>query len=138
MLVAALIFVISMAAMIQFAVFTWRARLLRTASEELSCESGSTVESTFKLLQSQDFRDIYACEELCPQLATQDASCLRSVQLYYRFLRFLAALCDANLTKGSSLDWIQREIALCARYATVVLSNRLERNRALLAELNSF
>ncbi|HXZ12661.1 MAG TPA: hypothetical protein VEG64_09735 [Candidatus Sulfotelmatobacter sp.] len=129
MLAAALIFVISLAAMIQFAVFTWRAGLLR-ATSEVADSAG------LNSLQSNDFGKMAAYQQLCPELAGGEASKLRSVRLYYVFLQFLTSLSGSVFPAESG--WTHREMVLCARYASVVLSQRLERNQAQMAEVRSF
>ena len=129
MLAAALIFVISLAAMIQFAVFTWRAGLLRVASE-------APETTPLNSLQISDFGKMAAYQQLCPELAGGEASKLRSVRLYYAFLQFLTSLSGSLFPADSG--WTHREMALCARYASVVLSQRLERNQAQMAEVRSF
>jgi len=129
MLAAALIFVISLAAMIQFAVFTWRAGLLRVASEAPESAASNS-------LQSNDFGKVSAYQQLCPELAGSESGKLRSVRLYYQFLQFLTSLSGSLFPADSG--WTHREMVLCARYASVVLSQRLERNQAQIAEVRSF
>jgi len=129
MLAASLIFVISLATMIQFAAFTWHAGLLRVASE---APEGAPDNS----LQVNDFRSMAAYQQMCPELAGGSARKLRSVRLYYQFLQFLNSLSGSLLPAESG--WTQREMALCTRYATAVLSQRMERNLAHMAEVRSF
>lgn len=137
MLTAALIFVISMVAMVHFAVSSWRAGLLRLAAKPLPDDSDSAATPTLALLQSQDFEALSALQEICPDLSDGKAPKLRSVSVYYRVLRSLNALRNAILPRASATGWAQSEMALCTRCAAVLLSQRLERNRALLAEARS-
>jgi len=51
-------------------------------------------------------------------------------------LQFAISIGDAILPSAAS--WAQREMALCTRYATVTLAQRLERNQVVAAELSSF
>jgi hypothetical protein len=122
MLVATFILVISVAALVQFAAFTWRAGLLRVAAED-----------TCNLLEPQDFAGVSAYQRLCPETGSGNGSNLRSVRLYHSFLQSLS-----NLTGSGEQGWAHREMALCTRYATVVLSQRMQRNQALAAEARSF
>jgi hypothetical protein len=122
MLVAAFILVISVAALVQFAAFTWRAGLLKLAAED-----------TCNLLESKGFADVSAYQRLCPEAGSAGGPNLRSVRIYHSFLQFLS-----NLTGSGELGWAQREMALCTRYASVVLSQRMQRNQALAAEARSF
>ena len=122
MLIAAFIFVISLSAAVQFAVMTWRGELARVAL-------GGTALDARNLLNSKEFPDVSAYQNLCPELTAGSAPKLGSVQLYYNLLQ---------AAKSLSGTWANREMALCARYASVVLAQRLERNQAFLAELRSY
>lgn len=122
MLVAAFILVISVAALVQFAAFTWRAGLLRVAAQD-----------TCNRLESKDFNDVSAYQRLCPETGSGTGPNLRSVRLYHTFLQFLS-----DVTGASQQGWAQREMALCTQYTTVVLSQRMQRNQALAAEARSF
>jgi hypothetical protein len=121
MLIAAFIFVISLGAMIQFVALTWRAGLVQTAAQDFLFSND---------LKINDFRDVAAFQKLSPDLGGGSAPKLRSVSLYYRMLQFLGA-------DGAS-GWANREMALCTRYATVVLSRQLASNQAFAAEMRSF
>src|SRR5271163_1547870 len=125
MLISAFILVITIAAMVQFAVFTWRAGLLHTASEPLP--NGMELSPLSRiLLESKNFKAVSAYQELCPEVGAGAGSHLGSVRLYYRFLQFMSTLGSSAL-EAVTPSWTQREMALCTRYATVVLSHRLER-----------
>jgi hypothetical protein len=138
MLIAAFILVISVAALVQFAAFTWRAGLLRVASEPLPSQA-ETGYVPCNLLQLKDFEDVSAYQELCPEIGADAGQALRSVRLYYRFLQFMSTL-GSSIQEAAmpTTGWTQREMALCTRYAAVVLSQRMERNHALAAEVRSY
>jgi len=140
MMIAAFIFVISTAALIQFGVFTWRAGLLRVASEPLLDGSESAEESSRKILNGQDFSEVMARHDLCPDLKGGSGPSLRPVQIYYSCMRALNSLGNLIVSPGAPGfgDWTQREMALCAQYTAVVLSQRLQRNQILAAEARSF
>ncbi|HUJ31022.1 MAG TPA: hypothetical protein VLY23_07050 [Candidatus Acidoferrum sp.] len=137
MLIAAFIFVMSMAAVIQFAALSWRAGLLRVASEPLAEEWEAIAASSSKSLISQGFTRLAAYNKLCPDVATGSAPKLVAVRLYHQLLRAAQACCEAT-APSMNLDWTSREMALCTRYAAVTLSHRLERNQALLASVRAF
>ena len=126
MLIAAFIFVISAVAMVQFAVFSWRASLIHAVSAGSSCN----------LLKSNSFEDVAAYQKLCPELTVNPAPKLRSVRLYYSLLRAVRDLGAAFMPSASA--WTNREMALCTQFAAVTLSQRMERNQALLAEVRSY
>ena len=141
MLIAAFILVISTAAMVQFAVFTWRAGLLRVASEPVLAQAeAESAEASHNLLNGKDFKQVLARQDLCPDLDTGSAPSLRPVRIYYSVLRVLHGLGNLIVSPGAPGfgGWTQREMALCTRYAAVVLSHRVQTNQALAAEVRSF
>jgi hypothetical protein len=130
MLIAALIFVMSSAVIIQFGLLSWRSALIRVASEALPAAREASVIAVAKPLISEEFANITAYGKLCPDFADGSYLKLRSVRLYYRGLQLLRSL--------SEMAWTAREMTLCTRYAAVMLSHRLERNQAMLASVRSF
>lgn len=136
MLVAALIFVISMAAVIQFAVLSWRAALLKGALEPLPAEWEPAANSMAKSLIHNEFVNITAYSKMCPDLGGDAKSKLRSLRIYYRFLELLEGFNRAIARQN--MAWTAREMALCTRCATVMLSHQLERTQALSAAARSF
>jgi hypothetical protein len=131
-MMAALIFVISVAAVIQFAVFSWRAGLLSFSAEPLSETLKSAAEPFANPLNPKDFRVFAALQGLCPDLAPTRSHELWHVRLYYRALETLESLAPAFRA------WSQREMATCTRYLAVDLDQRLQRNLACFADLRSY
>ena len=139
MFISAFILVICSAAMVQFAAFGWRAGLLRTiASEPLGERAEQTAAMSRNLLNGKDFADVSTLQGLCPDLREASAN-LRSVRLYYSFLRLLNQLGDFVVAPGAEGfgGWTSREMALCTQYTAAVLSQRLRRNQELAAEVRS-
>jgi hypothetical protein len=136
MLIAALIFVISLAATLQFVVLSWRAVVLKVASEPLSAAWEPLVGSLAKSFVSKGFSSLTAYSQLCPDLEGGVGPRVRTLRLYYRFLQ----LCEriSSLITPNAAVWPAREMALCTRCAAVVLSHRMEQNQALLAAARSF
>src|ERR1700691_6552184 len=86
MFISAFILVICSAAMIQFAVFSWRAGFLRTiATEPAGDQAELTAEICRNLLDGKDFADVSSLQGLCPDLKNGRVS-LRTVRVYYSFL----------------------------------------------------
>lgn len=136
MLVAAFMFVISIAAMVQFAVFTWRAGLLRVAGEALP---GETAGADSNLLNQNDFQDASSIQEICPSLSASSVPNLKPVRLYHNFLSAVNAVGSFLVPTSSDwLGWTEREMALCTRYSNVVLSRRLQQNQRQAAMMRSF
>ena len=129
MLISILILVVSLAALIQFAAFTWRAAFLTVATADLP-------EDRDKYITLNDFEEASAYERLCPELGVRVSTRLGSVSAYNSLLQFAISIGDSILPPAAG--WVQREMALCTRYATVTLARRLERNQIVAAELSSF
>jgi len=121
MFIAAFIFVMSAAAAIQFAVSSWRSVLIRATA-------GSTLEAA-NTMNINGFQDASAYGSLCPDLGSGSGPSLRSVGIYFGLIQSL---------RGLGAGWTTSEMALCTRYANVVLSQRLARNQAYLAEVRSY
>jgi hypothetical protein len=138
MLIAAFILVISIAALMQFAVFAWRASLLRTVSERFANESDATLQPHPDLLTSSSFREVVTVyDELCPELEAGPTSNLRAVSFYYALMSFVNRVGGLFLP-AEGFSWTHREMALCTQYATVRLSQRLERNISVVSQARSF
>jgi hypothetical protein len=138
MLIAAFILVISIAALMQFGMFAWRASLLRTVSEQYVNEAEASLQPYPNLLSSTSFAEVKAVyRELCPELETSPTTNLRAVSAYYAVMSFLSRV-GGSILPAEGLDWTQREMALCTQYATVRLSQRLERNINIANQARSF
>jgi hypothetical protein len=129
MLIAALIFVLSMAALVQFVVLQWRAGLVRVASTSVVLGNDVRVEAAINLFRNNGFSDLAAFHNLCPDLGVT-APKLRAVRLYHGLMQLCATLGLA--------DWAKYEIDLCVRYATAVLAQQVARNQAFAAQATSF
>jgi hypothetical protein len=140
MFISAFILVICFAAMVQFAVFSWRAGLLRTiATEPIGEQAELTAEISRNLLNGKDFADISSLQGLCPDLKNARVN-LGSVRVYYSFLKAMNRLGDLVVAPGADGfgGWTGREMALCTRYTAAVLSQRLRSNQELAAEVRSY
>lgn len=129
MMIAAFIFVTSLAVILQFAVLSWRAALIRVAAEPLPNECGSLTLASAKPLISEGFASITVYGKLCPDFADGSYLKLRSVRLYYHALELLKNV--------GHMAWAAGEMSLCTRYAAVMLSHRMDRNQAMLASVRS-
>jgi len=134
MFIAAFIFVISMATLVQFAISSWRARLLSVASTPLQLESDAMVELSRKLLTASTLKDVLAYQKFCPDLSGGSAPNMRLVSAYYRFLQLM----KSSGSRLAQFAWADREMTLCTRYAAVVLLQRLELNQAVATEFRAY
>lgn len=136
MLIAALIFVISMATALQFIVLSWRAALLKVASEPLSADWEPLAGSLAKSFISNGFSSLAAYSDLCPDFKGGAGPKVRTLRLYYQVLQVCQRI--GQLITPNSALWTAREMALCTRCAAVMLSHRMEQNHALSASARSF
>lgn len=123
MLIAAFIFVTSLAVVVQFSLLSWHAGLIRVA------QPAATASGAVKPFISEGFANIAAYGKLCPDFGDGSFLKLPSVRLYYRILQVVTDLTQAR--------WATREMTLCTRYAAVMLSHRLERNQLALAAVRA-
>ena len=94
MLISILILVVSLAALIQFAAFTWRAAFLTVATADLP-------EDLAKHITLNDFKEASAYERLCPELGIRVSTRLGSVSAYNAFLQFAISIGDAILPSAA-------------------------------------
>ena len=128
MLIAAFIFVLSFAALIQFVGLQWRAGLVRVASTSFAGQTGAVAQA-YNLLKDKEFSDLSAFNKLCPDMGSA-APKLRSVRMYHAALQFFSGM--------GAKDWAKGEMQLCAKYAVAVLMQQVQQNQALAAEVGSF
>ena len=133
-MIAALIFVISVAALGQFAMFSWRAAFLTVASREMSLETRAAMGAAAAAVDSGDLAGASKWLELSPNLSGEDRR-LWTIKLYYVALRAIGGLSRMMVPAS---EWSQREMVSCARYAAIVVEERLQRNRLVVAEMRSF
>ena len=132
-MVSALILVVSIAALAQFGIFTWRMAVITLAAEPLS-EVGQTA-ITPNITGDNDFRTLAALNSICPELKSAGSK-LWFVCAYYRGVQALDRLSSTVLPSVSG--WTHDEMALCARYLAVVMDQRLQRNLTCFAEVRSY
>ncbi len=133
-MIAALIFVISVAALGQFAMFSWRAAFLTVASREMSLETRAAMGAAAAAVDNGDLAGASKWLELSPNLSGEDRR-LWTIKLYYIALRAIGGLSRMMVPAS---EWSQREMVSCARYAAIVVEERLQRNRLVVAEMRSF
>jgi hypothetical protein len=138
MFISACIFVISLAAVVQFLIYSWRSGLLRVAGARNPIITAGQAASVYrKILETEDFNEVISYQKVCQDLRPSGGRGLSSVELYYGFLDSVRCFGDWIGFEGAAA-WSNKEMALCTRYAAAVMVERLERNQALAAEVRSF
>jgi hypothetical protein len=130
---AAMLLVISIVALSQFALYYWRSVLAGVAAQPVSSRvlEAARVDGS---VSAADFGTLAGLHDLTPELQP-NAGSLASVRFYVRAIEAL------ELVFGSLIpainEWGQRERAICARYAAVQIDRRLQANLELAAALRS-
>jgi hypothetical protein len=131
---AAMLFAISTVAVSQFGMYYWRAVLASVASQPVSESVLAAVSAENRPLRSADFAQFAGLHELTPDLNPRGRS-LGLVRFYYGVIRAVDMLVGARVPAVA--QWIEREGAVCARYAAVQVDQRLQGNLELAAALRS-
>ena len=121
---------VSVIAMIQFAVYYWRAVMADVAAQPLSSRVRKAAGLTDESVSSADFEAILNLHELTPCLKRGRGS-LRAVRAYYRVAQALGRVVPRLAA------WAEDEMVICSRYAAVLVDQRLEHNLACAAEMRA-
>jgi hypothetical protein len=130
----AMLFAISIVALAQFALYYWRAVLSGVASQPISSEILEAAQVEESNLHGADFEKLASLLDLTPELKS-DHGGLGFVPAYYKMVGALGNLLGRLSPALSS--WSEQERVLCARYAAVQISHRLEANLAQAASIRS-
>jgi len=125
-----MLFVISIMALSQFALYYWRSVLEGLASQPVSERVLVAARVEDGRLTPKHFATLAGLHDLTPDLRPHRGG-LGFVRLYYRLVEAL----------GKSFPrlaaWSERERVICARYAAVKVGLRLQANLELAASLRS-
>lgn len=133
-MISALIFVISVAALAQFGLFSWRAAFLSVAVREVSPATRAAMGAAAAAMDNGDFKAATKWLEVSPNLAGEDRR-LWTVKLYFVAVRAIDSFARMVAPTG---EWSHREMVACARFAAIVVEERLQRNQLAMAEMRSF
>jgi len=125
---------ISIVALSQFALYYWRAVLAGVAAQPVSDRVLVAAQVENGRLTPQHFQTLAGLHDLTPNL-NPNRSGLGLVRIYYRFIEGLDAIFGKRIPTFAV--WSERERALCARYAAVLVDRRLQANLDLAASLRS-
>jgi hypothetical protein len=131
---ALMFFLISTAALTQFAVYYWRAVLSGVAAQPISARVLGSVNAENGRLTGEHFPVLAELHELTPELYSSESS-LSIARAYYALVRAGDALFGKRFPQFAA--WSARERLVCARYAAVQIDRRLQSNMALSASLRS-
>jgi hypothetical protein len=131
MIIAAILFAISVVGLGQFTLYYWRAILAGVAAQPLSGQMAGLAGGS---LGPADFNALLNLHEVTPGLKGDNGG-LRVVRAYYRVVETFGRLAGLGLPLVAA--WSEREMTTCTRYVAVRVSQRLERNLVCAAEIRS-
>lgn len=130
-MIAALICVISIAALLQFFVSYSRSVIAAYQKSELSEQVREVAGIEGERVRSEQFGQLVQLVRLCPQ-KNDDQSDLAVVRVYYRMMGWLGVM--ARSFAPSICKWAESERINCTYFAAVALDRRIAYSRALLAQ----
>jgi hypothetical protein len=129
-----MLFLISIVALSQFALYYWRAVLAGVAAQPVSDRVLVAAQVENGQLTPEHFRTLAGLHDLTPDLYPNRGG-LGLVRLYYRLIEGLDSLVGNKIPAIAA--WSEHERIICARYAAVQVDRRLQANLDLLASLRS-
>jgi|SRR5579863_6934162 hypothetical protein len=130
-MLAALICVVSLAALAQVFVSYCRSILASAKKVELSARVLDVADMNGRSLTADDFDRVVQLVRLCPDHDT-DRTGIRSIGVYYRLLPVADGLLGAMI---SSLPaWTEHEREACSHFAAVVLERCISSSRRLFTQ----
>ena len=131
---AAVILTIAIVALLQFALYYWRAVISGVAALPVSSRVYEAAHVAEPAMIGDDFEKLAGLFALTPELKN-GGSGLGLIGVYYQIVhkmgQFLGSLSPAVM------NWSERERVLCARYAAVQIDRRLQSNLAQAASIRS-
>lgn len=130
-MIAALICVISIAALLQFFVSYSRSVIAAYQKSELSEQVREVAGIDGERVRSEQFGQLVQLVRLCPQ-KNDDQSDMAVVRVYYRLMGWLGVA--ARSIAPGIYKWAESERTSCTYFAAVALDRRIAYSRALLAQ----
>ncbi len=130
-MIAALIFVISITALLQFFISYCRSIIAASHKQELSEQAREAAEIANGGVRGEEFGRLVLLAELCPEPG-DDATRLRAVRWYFALLSLLRRVSEA-VAPGVT-HWAELERQGCAYFAAVTLDRRMAYSRSLMAQ----
>jgi hypothetical protein len=132
-MIPALIFVISVAAFLQFFVSYCRSVIAAYGEVELSEQARQVTGIHNRQVKGNDFKRLLQLVRLCPAFG-EDEKELRAVRIYYALLNGVQGL--LRPIYAAAAEWMELERQGCAYFVAVALDRRIARNRVLLEQQN--
>jgi len=130
-MIAALICVVSVAALLQFLALYCRSILASSRKIKLSERVLEVAGVGRGSVAAGDFHRFHQLIHLCPE-TDDDRNELRAMGIYYGLLNVLGRV--SNLFMPRVAAWSERERQGCSYFAAVVLDRRISHNQGLFAQ----
>lgn len=130
-MIASLIFVVSLAALLQFFVSYCRSVLASYGRQELSRQGREVTGIEDRIVHGDEFDRLLELVRLCPEPGN-DRGDIRAVRAYYGLLNSLRAVACKVFPPIAA--WSERERVACAYFAAVALDRRIAFSRDLMAQ----
>ena len=129
-MMAAIIFALSAAAMLQFFVSYCRSAIAASSKQVLSSEV-KDVTGIQRIASGDDFKRVMQLLQLCPE-RPEDRNSVQAIGAYFSLLNFLRSTVARIVP--SMRAWTESERAHCAYFAAVALGRRISFSRDMLAQ----
>jgi hypothetical protein len=127
-MIAAVLFMVSAVAFVQFALYYWRATISGIATQPISDRIRTAARIEAPQIGAQDFYSILSLHDLSPDLRGPNGS-FCGVRAYYSLVEKLGKLIPAMAS------WANIEMLTCSRYVAVLVDQHLERNMVCAAQV---
>lgn len=133
-MIASLIFVVSIAAFVQFFVFYTRSVIAASRKQAISDNVREITGISSEVIDAAQFGRLLQLVELCPGSGS-DTMGIRAVRAYFKGLGLLLAMTPRVSAGafGKVARWLERERASCAYFAAIALDQRMAYSRTLLS-----
>jgi hypothetical protein len=129
-MMAALIFALSTAALLQFFVSYCRSLIAASSRRTLSPDVQDVI-GVMQTASGDDFERVMQYLHLCPE-RPEDRNGIQAVGAYFRMLGAIGKTLGAIMP--SLRSWVDAERSNCAYFAAVALDRRIAYSRDMLAE----
>ncbi len=130
-MIAALIFVISLATLLQFFVLHCRSVVAYSRRFELSDRIREVTGLSTQSLAANDFEHLLQLVRLCPERG-DDRQQIRVVGTYYNLLDILERITSSMIPRVAA--WAETERQGCSYFAAVALDRRISYSRDLFTQ----
>jgi hypothetical protein len=130
-MMAIIICVFSIAALLPFVVWYFRAIVASRRNVQLSTRLQELTGITSEKVKADDFARLLQLVQLCPE-QEDDQSDIRAVGAYYNALAMLGRM--ARTVAPDLAAWFERERESCSYFAAVALDRRISHSRELFSQ----